>query len=93
MKVKTIIPFACRFVKPELTFCKFGSYKTYMKCIPGEKLMLLAAGLAAAISKNEEGEEILAMADFFGMVAANLIAIADRKLYFEDPNNKCKTKK
>ena len=60
-----------------------------MKCVRGEKLMLLAATFAAELSCGTEANEILAFSDFFGMVTANLIAIANRKLYILSPDSDC----
>jgi hypothetical protein len=60
-----------------------------MRCLAGEKMMALAAAFAAEISCGTDANEILAFSDFFGMVTANLIAIANRKLYMQDENNDC----
>jgi len=60
-----------------------------MRCVSGEKMMLLAASLAAELSCGTDANEILAFSDFFGMVTANLIAIANRKLYIQNPDSDC----
>jgi len=40
-----------------------------------------------------DSNEVLAWADFFDMVNANLNAIANRRIYREDPESKCCDKK
>jgi len=40
-----------------------------------------------------DANDILAWSDFFGVVTAGLIAIADRKLYINDPAGDCKENK
>ena len=52
-------------------------------------MMALAAAIAAELSCNADANEILAMSDLTGMITANLIAIANRKLYIQDPNSDC----
>ena len=60
-----------------------------MKCVPGEKLIAMAAAVTVALSRGQDANEILAWSDFFGIVTAGLIAIANRKLYITDPNSDC----
>lgn len=65
----------------------------YMKCIPGEKLVVMAALFAIEFSCDMDANETLAWSDFFGMVTANLIAVGNRALYINDPNSDCKKAK
>ena len=62
-----------------------------LKCVPGEKLVALAMLFATQFSCGLDGNEILAWGDFFSVAASALIAIADRKLYIEDPSSSCQT--
>jgi len=63
-----------------------------LRCLPGEKMMVLAAALSAELADGRDANEILAMSDLIGMITANLIAIANRKLYIQDPNSDCHPK-
>jgi len=60
-----------------------------LKCLPGEKLLSMAALFAIEFSAGLDANEVLAWGDFFSIVASGLIAIADRRLYIEDPTSDC----
>ena len=64
-----------------------------LRCVPGEELMAMATLFAIEFSRGQDGNEILAWGDFFGIVASGLIAIADRTLYITDPTSDCCKKK
>ena len=52
-------------------------------------MVAMAAAFAVEFSDGMAPNEILAWGDFFGAVAANLIAIADREMYISDPTADC----
>ena len=53
----------------------------------------MAALFAIEFSCGKDANEVLAWSDFFGIVTAGLIAIADRRLYIKDPASDCKNAK
>jgi len=55
--------------------------------------LAMAALFTIEFSSGKDANEVLAWGDFFGIVAAGLIAIADRRLYIEDPTSDCKCAK
>ena len=61
-----------------------------IKCVSGEKLIAAATLFALELSCDADPDNTLAWSDFFGVVTANLIAIANRKLYINDPQSDCK---
>ena len=60
-----------------------------LRCVPGEKILTSATLFAIELSCGQNPNEVLAWSDFFGVVTAGLIAIANRKLYITDPNSDC----
>jgi len=60
-----------------------------MKCIPGEKILAMATLFAIELSSDMDPNDTLAWSDFFGVVTAGLIAIANRKLYITSPEQPC----
>ena len=60
-----------------------------LKCLPGEKMMLLATAISAEFAEKNDANEILALSDLTGMITTNLIAIANRRLYIEAPDSDC----
>lgn len=53
--------------------------------------MALGAAIAAELSCGADPNEILAMSDLAGIITANLIAIANRKLYIQAPDSSCRS--
>jgi len=59
------------------------------RCTPGEQILAMAALFSIEFSRDMEPNNISAWSDFFGVVAAGLIAISNRKLYITNPDSDC----